>query len=618
MIVTAPRDLSALGATVIEITPADLQAQHAQTVADALEFFPGLDVRVGDSGQSYLRLRGLRQRETLVLLDGIPLGVPYDGNADLSQIPLDAVEMIRVVAGAPSALYGPDGMGGVVSIITKSAGGTPSLSSASEVGQSDRRLYSLSLAGPHRDGGYLIAARRTDTAGFRLSDDFAPTAVEDGGLRENAWHHADDVLVKVQSPPRAGGRGAFLAGRLNGEFGVPPDVGDPAARYQRYDRYDRWLWGGWWERPTGHRGTFKGNLYHVRYDVLDHTFDDASMSSQIQSGSGTVDADDRTTGATLGWRRDGARDTFKVGATLRFDNRAQHGFTVKRSGPVPLDDHFATSTYSANAEYERPLSSATGLVVGLSWARFHQRDLGGAPGAGDRSIWLPQAALVHRPSPSVTWRMAVSKKTRFPNLRELGDAQSGNPDVRPQTSRNVEIGFQRTRARDHFEIVAFRSRLRDLISRRGSGQPYENIDAARVSGLEISHQRRLSSHLMARLAYAYLRTRDLSPNPELPVLQYRPNHVWIADLRWRPSSEWRASLVGKYVTSQIYYDRRAALAGKISPYLVAKCRLGRAIPGLGEVYLAIDNLFDRDYQESAGQPQPGRTIWLGFSRGTSQ
>lgn len=621
IIVTAPRDLSVLGTTVAEITQADMQAQHAQTVADALEFVPGLDVRVGGTGQSYLRLRGLRQRELLVLLDGIPLGFPYDGSVDLSQIPIDAIQSIRVVAGAPSAMYGPEGMGGVVSIITRASSRKATAGSTFEIGESDRWLTGTVLSGPNDDAGYLLALRRTDLSGFRLSDDFAPGINENGGLRDNAWRRGDNVFLKVESPPRAGGRGAFLAGRLSAEFAIPPEVGDPTPKYQRYDNYDRWLWGGWWERSVRGGGTFKGNLYHLRHDTLQRGFDDATMTSQTQPGSLTLDADDRTSGATLGWRFPRRSGTLKAGLTARLDSRSQLGFTIKRSGDgtrrISLDDHFATATYSLNAEWERTLSSATGVVVGISRARFETRDLASRPEAGDRTLWLPQAALVHRPRRGSLWRFAVGRKARFPNLRELGDAQSGNPSLRPQTSRNLEVGFEHSIGSRRLSVVAFDSRLHDLINRRGKNQPYENIDAARIGGVEITYRAPLARRASACLGYAYLRTRDLSSAPELPVLQYRPNHVWIADLRWRDSSGCRASLVGKYVTSQVYYDRRAHSAGRISPYLLVNCRLSRLIRGLGEAYVAVDNVLDRNYQKSAGQPRPGRTIWFGLARGAA-
>ena len=620
VVVTAPRDLSALGTTVAEITQADMRAQHAQTVADALEFVPGLDVRVGGAGQSYLRLRGLRQRELLVLLDGIPLGVPYDGNLDLSQIPVDAVQTIRVVAGSPSAMYGAEGMGGVISIITRAPSDMPTATATVEVGESDRWLSESVLSGPNDDAGYLVALRRTDSSGFRLSDDFAPSSNENGGLRDNAWRRGDNIFLKIDSPPRAGGRGAFLAARLSGEFAVPPEVGDPTPKYQRYDNYDRWLWGDWWERPV-RGGVFKGNVYHLRYDILQRGFDDASMTSQTQPGSLTLDADDRVTGAMLGWRFARESGILKAGLTARLDSRSQSGFTIKRSGGgtrrISLDDHFATATYSLNAEWERALSSATGLVVGVSRAQFRTRELASRPEGEDRSLWLPQAALVHQPRGGSLWRFAVSRKARFPNLRELGDVQSGNPKLRPQTSRNLEVGFERTFGRRRVAAVAFDSRLHDLINRRGGNDPYENIEAARIRGLEITFWAPLAESVNGRLGYAYLRTRDLSSGAELPVLQYRPRHVWVGDLRWRASDGWRASLVGKYMTSQMYYDRNAQSAGRISPYLLVNFRVGRLIRGLGEAYLAVDNIFDRNYQESAGQPRPGRTIWFGLARGAA-
>ncbi|TAE55874.1 MAG: AMIN domain-containing protein [Nostocales cyanobacterium] len=64
--------------------------------------------------------QGLRGRNTLVLIDGIPQSTSRNAFRDLQTIDPSAIERIEVVRG-PSAIYGDGATGGVINIITKQA-----------------------------------------------------------------------------------------------------------------------------------------------------------------------------------------------------------------------------------------------------------------------------------------------------------------------------------------------------------------------------------------------------------------------------------------------------------------------------------------------------------------
>ncbi|HEX7944475.1 MAG TPA: TonB-dependent receptor plug domain-containing protein, partial [Phenylobacterium sp.] len=88
----------------------------------------------GDTGNLTLSaaLRGLNPNDTLVLVNGKRrhptgnlhvLGGPYQGaaTADLSLIPVGAIDHIEVLQDGAAAQYGTDAIAGVVNIILKSA-----------------------------------------------------------------------------------------------------------------------------------------------------------------------------------------------------------------------------------------------------------------------------------------------------------------------------------------------------------------------------------------------------------------------------------------------------------------------------------------------------------------
>ncbi len=69
-------ELVAETATVVNVTREQIKKQGAKNVAEALEYIPGAHIRVGGSGAAYIRLRGFRQREAALLIDGIPVHSP--------------------------------------------------------------------------------------------------------------------------------------------------------------------------------------------------------------------------------------------------------------------------------------------------------------------------------------------------------------------------------------------------------------------------------------------------------------------------------------------------------------------------------------------------------------
>jgi len=72
------------------------------------------------SGGNSVNLRGLGEKNTLVLLNGQRL--PADGisgGVDVSTIPVAAIERVEILRDGASAIYGSDASGGVVNIVTK-------------------------------------------------------------------------------------------------------------------------------------------------------------------------------------------------------------------------------------------------------------------------------------------------------------------------------------------------------------------------------------------------------------------------------------------------------------------------------------------------------------------
>ena len=80
----------------------------------------GANVNNGNSGFSYVNLRGLGSNRNVVLIDGVRYSPSeLNGRFDLNNIPMAMVERIDVLTGGASTTYGADAVGGVVNVITK-------------------------------------------------------------------------------------------------------------------------------------------------------------------------------------------------------------------------------------------------------------------------------------------------------------------------------------------------------------------------------------------------------------------------------------------------------------------------------------------------------------------
>ncbi|MEJ0037787.1 MAG: TonB-dependent receptor [Gammaproteobacteria bacterium] len=113
---------------VREISRQEIQRSGRTTLQGFLTTLPEVSIFEGQTaidsvnGQYTPRVRGLPGGSTLVLLNGRPLqtgGASRNGSFDLSLIPVSAIERIDVLGAGSSAIYGSDGLAGVINVILR-------------------------------------------------------------------------------------------------------------------------------------------------------------------------------------------------------------------------------------------------------------------------------------------------------------------------------------------------------------------------------------------------------------------------------------------------------------------------------------------------------------------
>ncbi len=91
----------------------------AVNVADVLSKQLNMSTGYDQAFGSTLTMMGMDMKNIKVLIDGVPVIGRMDGNIDLNQLNLAAVERIEVVEGPMSTAYGTDAIAGAINLITK-------------------------------------------------------------------------------------------------------------------------------------------------------------------------------------------------------------------------------------------------------------------------------------------------------------------------------------------------------------------------------------------------------------------------------------------------------------------------------------------------------------------
>jgi len=108
-------------------TPAFFKKNPTPNIFDAMQNIngvrPQLNCNICNTGD--IHINGLEGPYTMVLIDGMPIVSSLSTVYGLSGIPASLVERIEIVKGPASSLYGSEAVGGLINIITKSAGNAP-------------------------------------------------------------------------------------------------------------------------------------------------------------------------------------------------------------------------------------------------------------------------------------------------------------------------------------------------------------------------------------------------------------------------------------------------------------------------------------------------------------
>ena len=586
-------------AAISVIPRREIEARGADNVLDAIRGVPGLSLQgrtIG--GRKVLSIRGMDSKQTLFLVDGKRVGASDGvmGHSDYQYdwIPMGDVERIEVVRGPLSALYGSEAMGGVVNVITR----RPS---------AERWSGSAAVEGLWPDDdrggdGWRVGARAGGPLGAGWTLDAGAARSRQGAIASSVDANVDELEGRDMREGWVGLGWTPLAGHdlgfewREGREQRWADAQERTGRkrlYETVNDIDRRLvsgdwrarWGGAWDVETQLRA------YTSSIEVVNTRTNGVVPNPTQRLGDDVLDGQAIW---TLG------PQTWAAGFEARNESLEDPGLPGGRS----LARHRALFAQDEFAFAER--WSAT---LGLRW---DDHSLYG-------SQWSPRAYLVYTIGDGWSAKGGYGHGFKAPNLKQIvpGERREGpnvflgNPDLQPEVSDSFEIGVGRAKDGQELQLIVFDNRVDDLIAVKlltpgtvpGTGiYTYENIDRARMRGVEAALAQPLGAAFTLRASYTYLDARDGDGNR----LERRPRHTASAGLEWSRGA-WTASLRGDYTADQVQGGQ--TLPDLTLWYAAATVTLR---PGL-DLVVGLDNVTDvnlADESTAFAYAEPPRTLRL--------
>ncbi|MEW6681796.1 MAG: TonB-dependent receptor [Nitrospirota bacterium] len=570
--------LEQMTGAVTVINEAEIKSLRVHTVLEVLRHVEALDVvqSGGPGGITSLFLRGGESNHVLVLIDGVKVNNPTTGAFNAANLTVDGIERIEVLRGSQSPLYGSEAVAGVISIVTKPGrtGGDNSLSVEGGSYSTWGGALNTSGKGPVWD--------RTLSLSYEASSGFSK-ADQDLGNTEPDGYKNTTFVARL-------GRGVGVGGRLDvnlrlndatTDYDDAFPLADSAAKSRDKAAVTGLTYSGlfapWWD----HRLTIGWARNHRTNQDTDAGDSDTDAQSRQVDWQHTLDVGpDNLLTVGYEYQSDSGKYTAGFGS---YDERIVTNAVYVQDQLAALDPLFFTAGVRSdgNNRYGRHNTYKVGSSLALAGWRSR---LFGNFATGFRAPGLDD--LFFPPFPP------------FP--------PSSNPDLEPETSRGYEVGLFHDLIPKtlNLETTYFHTKYRDLIA-FNQAFVLANIDSAEVTGVEVSTELIPDPKAAIQANYTYTSTHDSSTNDQL---LRRPRNKANLALIFKPEHGTQLRADYRYVGD------RLDVGGVTTPgYSLVSLAASREYASGPTLFVRVDNLFDRDYEEVTGFGTAGRSIYAGFT-----
>lgn len=621
-VVVTAKALSKEVIPVQQLAGAQLQRLGAHSVADAIRYFSGVQIKDygGVGGLKTVNIRSMGTNHVGVFYDGIELGNAQNGTVDLGRFSLDNMEAVTLYNGQKSALLQPaKDFASAGSIYLQSrtprfaAGERQHVKSTFKTGSFgvvnpsivwDRRLNerissSVSAEYMYTTGRYKFT--------YRVEDSYDTTAVRRNG---------DVTAVRLEGGLFGCIKGGYWRAKTylyRSERGYPGAV--VKNKFSHEDRQ--------WDTNVFAQGSFRKE-FSPRYSLLIN----AKYAYDY-----------------LHYLADPRRDEALMYVNNRYYQHETYVSVANQYALLPVWDVSFSADYQFNLldadltdfvyprRHTQLLAAATALrfprlkmQASLLGTFVQDRVEGEGKAAEHRMEWTPTALLSVRPFPDVDFSLRAFFKRifRMPTLNDLYYTFIGNIDLEPEYTNQYNLGFTYAKEwsdcwlrRLELQADAYYNEVENKIVAMPTSNFFRwtmvNLGEVEIRGLDLAIQtdwqwgKELA--LSGRVNYTYQKAQDFTDpsdayyGGQIPYIPWHSGSA-VLNLNWR---SWEMNYSFIY-TGERYSSRANIPANYVLPWYTSDLSLARTQRlGGGDLKLTLEvnNLFNQQYEVVICYPMPG-------------
>lgn len=582
-----PLTSTGLAQNVTVVDQAEIQASQPSGIEDVLSRVAGIYVdQAGPTGGFVsMYLRGAENSHLLILLDGVRLNDPTTTRGstyDLSAIDVNQIERIEVLRGPASAVYGGEALAGVVHFITRRAAvdGIAGTGYAAAGGDDERSYGALLNLGngslqAQLDAGHTESGESGDDATFELDTVSGALRLADNGRYSAGIFAAQVERDSTAFPDDSGGPRLAVNRELTSRtakdrrYGADFSLGDISELQLKLSasEFNR-------RASDDNAAIDAGQRYPVPAFTSDTDFRRRDLALSVTK---TIAAGASLVAGMEFANEDGQLDS--VGDFFFSGSAQTLNFSLDRD------------TTAVFAEGRFPVLSGVTAQLGVRHDRIDEA------GSNDSETTPHLGVVWDLPGGATTLKANFNKGFKPPSFFALGFPIGGNPELKPERSTNVELTLAQRidMAGSVMQVSVFRTRYEDLVDFDGDTFMNVNRGTIVVQGIEPEIDLRMDQHWHLRANASFL---NIDERDGLQPLRNRPERRAATNLAYDFNGGHTAFIGLSY--SGDFLDRSNPTGDIRMPSFTVVDAAGSLRFGALRVSLAIDNLFDQDYEQFVG------------------
>jgi len=568
-----PLKRSQSGKRIIKINQETIQSYQGMELSELLSNFAGISM-VGEGsypGQNKtLSLRGGRNRQVLILIDGVRVSDPtrIDNDFDLNFLPLANIASIEIMKGASSTLYGSAAATGVVNITTlpiKEGFHAQLQSSVGTMGaqnQKRNQIQRFQNALSIQQGGQKWAASLQ--AAHHYADGMsAVVGTEEDPFLRYQWE------AKIKHQPSAQFNWSLFFSHHNIDSGY--DNGFPLAdaSFDLLTQMDRWHLNSDYKYNEGTFSLRSGYQKTQRQFRSDYPYETYSENSSLDFYHTRNFNDVFYTVVGLQWQKNyAAFDHFlnSQQTDLYANVVSQFSEAFRINTGMRYNHH---STYKNNFTYS----------------------------------FNPSYLLIQKQEVSLKLMGAASSAFIAPSLYQLFDPYSGNMNLKPEKNQSYEMGTAIESTKISGGLLYFGRREKEALQYDYVTSQFQNgPENIWYEGLEFD----MNAHLWAPLELFFQYTYVTTPSGDLRNL---PKNATLTRLQYQANKHTQFSISLQTKGKRIGLDNETFLKA----YQLLDIRFQRAVPQWKlNITASLTNVLNEEFVQNEGYATRGRNALLGL------